>query len=164
MGEFLGWECHSDMTPHGLKTVSSSHFGPDNDQTLFWIRGKKTYQGLSFCGHVRAFKYKWNGSVVRGIQLQTFDRRGGAAMLTCWWWSPLLWCFNLFSFYSMSSATVDGVHKFQLSHSAFRFDLFWFGGQRHCGNQLWRGSSMFCKQSPYDRTHQAILGNVSIYR
>jgi hypothetical protein len=56
-------------------------------------------------------------------------------MSTCRW-SFLLWCFDLFSFYSMRSTTIDGVYKFQLSHSAFWFDLFWFRRKRHDGNEL----------------------------
>ena len=63
------------MTSHGLRTVSSSHFGSATDQALFLIRMERKYLGLSFLGHVRALQCEWDGSVVRGLQLQTFDRR-----------------------------------------------------------------------------------------
>jgi hypothetical protein len=62
--------------------------------------------------------------------------------------SFLLWCFDLFSFYSMRATTIDGVHKFQLSHSAFWFDFFWFRRKRHCGNDC--DVAVECQnQSPY---------------
>jgi hypothetical protein len=48
---------------------------------------------------------------VRGIQLWTFDRGREAAMIVhqqC----VVFWCFDLFSFDSVSSTTIDRVNKF----------------------------------------------------
>ena len=123
MGEFLGWECGPDMTCHGTKLSQVVILALQMIRHCLWLWWRKKYQGLSFFGHVRAFKYKWNGSIVRGLLLWMFDRRGRAAILSCGW-SSLLWHFELFSFYRMSSMMVDGMHKFQLLHSAFCLTFF----------------------------------------
>lgn len=38
------------MTSHGLRTVSSSHFGSENDQPLFLITTEEEIPGFVFSG------------------------------------------------------------------------------------------------------------------
>ena len=71
------------MTSHGLRTVSSSRFGSANDQALFFITIKEEIPGSVVSWACQHFQYEWDGLIIKGIQLPTFDRRGRAAMLTC---------------------------------------------------------------------------------